>query len=103
MSPDQRCGREVMQTIREVLMRDWDPIGVAGIPEAADEYDMYIASVYRILVDTRSEDELVSFLFRTETQTMGLSPSALNEAQEVMHKSRLKVVARKLLALGFDK
>jgi hypothetical protein len=45
MSPDQNRGREVMQAIRDVLMRDWDPIGVAAIPEAAEEYDSYIASV----------------------------------------------------------
>jgi len=26
-------------------MREWDPIGVAGIPEARDEYDSYLGLV----------------------------------------------------------
>ena len=94
MNPDRKRGREVMQAIREVLMRDWDPIGVASHPEAADEYDSYIASVYRILVDTRSEDELVDFLFRMETETMGLSPRS---------SDHLRDVARKLLLLNVSK
>lgn len=83
-------GREVVQAIRAALMRDWDPIGVAEIPEAADEYDSYIGSVYRILAGTRSEDELVEFLYRTETKTMGLSAGS---------QERVREVARKLLTL----
>jgi len=83
-------GREVMETIRSALMHDWDPIGVAEIPEAADEYDSYIGSVYRILAGSRSEDELVEFLYRTETETMGLNPRS---------RQHLHEVARKLLTL----
>jgi hypothetical protein len=60
MSQSQR-GREVMQTIRAALMQHWDPIGVADIPEAQTSMDSYIASVYRILADTRSEEELIEF------------------------------------------
>jgi len=36
------AGREVMRAIRAALMQHWDPIGVADIPEAADEYDSYL-------------------------------------------------------------
>ena len=89
-------GREVMQTIRSALMRHWDPIGVADVPEAADEYDNYIGSVYRILAGSRSEDELVEFLFRTETETMGLGSAS----QKELHDERLHDVARRLLALN---
>lgn len=79
-----------MQAISEVFMQDWDPIGVAEIPEAADEYDDYIGGAYRILAGTRSEDELVQFLYRTETEMMGLPGSS---------RERLLEVALKLLAL----
>jgi hypothetical protein len=37
--------RQNRARVREVLMRDWDPIGVAGIAEAADEYDGYVGTV----------------------------------------------------------
>src|SRR5215469_2580714 len=90
-------GREVMQTIRVALMRHWDPIGVADVPEAADEYDSYIGPIYRILAGSRSEDELVEFLFRTETETMGLGPASQRQLNERLHD-----VARRLLALDME-
>ncbi len=72
-----------MQAIRDALMRHWDPIGVADVPQAADEYDRYIGPVYRILADTRSEDGLVEFLYRTETQAMGLNGVSREHLREV--------------------
>ena len=55
-------------------MRDWDPIGVAGVPEAADEYDSYAAEAYVMLMDQRVMAEgLASYLFQVATQHMGLS------------------------------
>jgi hypothetical protein len=59
-------------------MREWDPIGVAGIPEAADEYDSYAAAAYVMLMDQRATAEaLASYLFQIATQHMGLSATAL--------------------------
>ena len=87
---DSQRGREVMRAIRDALMHHWDPIGVAGVLEAADEYDSYIAPVYRILVDSRSEDELVEFLYCSETETIGLNAGS---------REHLREVARKLLTL----
>ena len=84
MHPNEsQRGREVMQAIRDALMRHWDPIGVADVPEAADEYDSYIAQVYRILAGTRSADELIEFLYRTETQAMGLNAGSCEHLREV--------------------
>lgn len=80
-----------MQAIRDTLMRGWDPIGIAHIPEAADEYDSYIGSVYRILADSPSEEQLIEFLYRTETETMGLGTGS---------REHLREVARMLLALN---
>jgi len=37
--------RENRARVREILMRDWDPIGVSRVPEAADEYDRYVGKV----------------------------------------------------------
>ena len=77
-------------SIRSALMQHWDPIGVAGIPEAANEYDGYLGSVYRILAGTRSEEDLVEFLHHAETETMGLNPRS---------RESLLEVARQLLTL----
>lgn len=82
-------GSEIQAAIRQVLYRDWDPIGVCdAAPE--DEYDTYIRGVYRILASSRSEDALIEYLAARESETMGLEPQSAD---------RLRVVARKLLAL----
>jgi hypothetical protein len=70
---DPRAKRavEIQDSIRQILYRDWDPIGVSGFaPE--DEYDNYIAPVYRVLAGSRSEQELIELLHRTERDTIGL-------------------------------
>jgi hypothetical protein len=80
---------EIQDSIRRILYQEWDPIGVSGsAPE--DEYDSYIAPVYRILCGSRSEQELAEFLFRTERDIVGV----WSESPE-----RLQPVARRLLEL----
>jgi hypothetical protein len=80
---------EIQDSIRQVLRHDWNPIGFdEHLPE--DEYDSYIAPVYQILTGTRSEQELVEFLFHTEGETIGLPCES---------PEHLRPVARKLLQL----
>ena len=87
---DSRVNRaaEIQASIRQVLYRDWNPIGVGSLPE--DEYDSYIAPVYRILAGSRSEQELVDLLYRIERDSIGMPC----ESPEM-----LRPVARKLLEL----
>ncbi len=57
-------------------MREWDPVGVAGIPEAADEYDDYVGRVYVMLMDERATvEQITAYLLDTATDHMGLSHS----------------------------
>jgi hypothetical protein len=86
-SRETRAG-EIRDSIRRVLYHDWNPIGVGSLP--ADEYDSYIAPVYRILAGSRSEQELVECLFQIERETIGM-PCESPEG--------LRPVARKLLEL----
>jgi hypothetical protein len=66
--------RENRARVREILMRHWDPIGVAGITEAADEYDDYANIAYVMLMDERAPAEAISaYLFEIATKHMGLS------------------------------
>jgi hypothetical protein len=58
-------------------MRDWDPIGVSGAPEAADEYDSYASRAYVMLMDERATAEgIAGYLFKIATEHMGLSDIA---------------------------
>jgi len=81
---------EIQDAIRQVLFRDWDPIGVKDNPNLQDEYDAYVASVYRILAGSRSKQELVDCLFRLEGESIGLQCDS---------PERLRPVARRLLEL----
>jgi hypothetical protein len=86
---EQRAA-EIQDLIRQVLLRDWNPIGVNNDPELADEYDSYIAPVYRILVGGRSEDDLIELLYRAERDQIGMACES---------PEQLRPVAQKLLAL----
>ncbi len=81
---------QIQDSIRQVLFRDWDPIGVNDNPKLADEYDSYIAPVYRILSGSRSEDDLIECLYRAEHDQIGTGCES---------PEQLRPVARKLLAL----
>jgi len=72
MSDFAAKAREAQRQIREILMKEWDPIGVAGIPEAQDEYDAYVSEVYRLLSRRASAKELFDSLWWVETEHMGL-------------------------------
>ena len=59
--------------IRRVLMEKWDPIGVADVLQAQDEYDSYICGVIDLLQDQASREEIEEHLRRIESDTMGMT------------------------------
>ena len=60
--------------MREVLLRDWDPLGIAGKPGAEGDYDPYGAMVFAVLQDEQSNAVAVgAFLFGIATQHMELA------------------------------
>jgi hypothetical protein len=58
--------------IRDVLMKHWDPIGVADEPFAADEYDGYIPQVKALMRAHEAVDPLMDYLHEVEVKRMGL-------------------------------
>jgi hypothetical protein len=61
--------------LRELLLREWDPIGIARIADAQlDEYEHYAGQLARRLRAGASEEEVAAVLegFRSD---MGLEPS----------------------------
>lgn len=97
---DQRTDRakQIQSNIRDVLLREWDPIGVRDVPEAQDEYDSYVGGVYRLLASNASADELVEHLDEIETAGMGLmAPGDPDRAERIAH---LHHVATRLRSLN---
>lgn len=85
-----RRRREISDAIREVLIRQWDPIGVKDMPEAADEYDGYIGSVHRLLASNADAQQIAKLLATIQTENMGLP----QEAESLLG------VAERLLAIN---
>ncbi|NGX48142.1 MAG: hypothetical protein K1000chlam3_01532 [Chlamydiae bacterium] len=90
MSKNTHVKQFLMTEIQKILLKDWDPIGIQDIPEAQDEYDSYISSVYKLIQSKKSENELFDYLWWIETEHMGLSGN----------KKHTKSIARKLFKLS---
>jgi hypothetical protein len=64
--------RRYHEAIRNVLLREWDPIGVADEPNAQDEYDGYVHEIHGMLVRHEPRPTLVDHLWWVENRHMGL-------------------------------
>ena len=71
MSERLNRARRYHLAIHEVLMNEWDPIGVQGVPEAQDEYNSYVSGVHSRLIRHVPRHELFEYLWSVETQHMG--------------------------------
>ena len=63
---------EIRRHIRQILMQEWDPVGVSDVPEAADEYDRYIERVHDLITHGASEQDIASYLRSVEIEEMGM-------------------------------
>jgi len=64
---------ELYQRVDEVLHYMWDPIGVADMPMARDEYYSYLPTVFSLLVqDDNNDEKIAAYLVHVATDRMGL-------------------------------
>lgn len=66
---------EIRARVDEVLHYVWDPIDVAGVPEARDEYDSYITPILNLLHEGKNENEVTTVLLDISTSQMGFAKS----------------------------
>jgi hypothetical protein len=92
VSEQLKSAKQYHDAIRSVLLKDWDPIGVASAPEAQDEYDSYVPQIYGILIRREPTRKLFDFLWRAETDNMGLCGN----------RARTEAVADRLARLPAD-
>jgi hypothetical protein len=81
VEPDGEKWLEIQDRIRDVLNRQWDPIGVADIVE--DEYEGYIGEIYGLLKSGSSEAEIAEHLRSIEADKMELRVSPLEKLRSV--------------------
>jgi hypothetical protein len=61
-------------------MREWDPIGVADVPECQDEYDNYVAKAYVMLMDEGADSaRIAAYLLDIAQNYMGVFSPTLPE------------------------
>lgn len=87
MSDHLEKARTYHTRIRDVLMREWDPIGVAGVPEAADEYDDYVPTIHLLLIRREPAARILDYLWEVETRHMGLcgNKARTRRVAELLH------------------
>ena len=56
--------------VHNLLLREWDPIGVADVPEARDEYIAYEAQVFQLLRGSSSARQIATYLADVEVEQM---------------------------------
>ncbi|MHA4733494.1 hypothetical protein [Ensifer adhaerens] len=64
---------KIRALVRDVLLRDWDPIGISDIPEVKDEYDAYADVVLGMLInENATAEDIANYLFKIATEHMAL-------------------------------
>ena len=89
--PSERLDRakRYHEAIHDILLREWDPIGVADYQGAQDEYDDYIHELHGMLIRHEPRHKLVNHLWWIETKHIGLFGN----------RSRTEAVADRLIGV----
>jgi len=75
--------------LRRILMEEWDPIGVRGVPEASDEYDSYVGQIGKRLREGQSTDAIAASRTDLEENRMGLGVSEAARNRNIALAQRL--------------
>ncbi len=79
MQSTKSKANEIVNSIREILINEWDPIGVMSDPEwPRDEYDSYIGRVYNALARGESAEYIAADLCFIEDKIIGLGAPPLS-------------------------
>lgn len=76
-SEKRNRGLEIQDAIRRILFTQWNPISLTD-EDPVDEFDRYIAPLYRILVTTRDRDQIIDTLARIERDEFRITIPDLN-------------------------
>ena len=73
--PNRERTRESWRQVRRLLM-EWDLVGVAGSPEAADEYDCMIGPILHRLFEGADTHSLADWISHERCSHFGAGPDA---------------------------
>jgi len=84
--------RMAFKAIHDVLINEWDPIGVNDAPEAQDEYDDYIPAVFQLITDGARDEVIANHLEHIARDLIGLPPSPIRDECNLRIAQRLREV-----------
>jgi hypothetical protein len=93
---EKEASRAWRDRLREVLNRDWDPIGVTKGRPADDEYEVYEGKVATMLRDRASDEELLAYLKWAEVENMGLGSGTQFDEMRKPHILQLIATLREV-------
>ncbi|MCH8952077.1 MAG: hypothetical protein IID49_08130 [Proteobacteria bacterium] len=71
--PDKDSPKHLFARIREVLLRDWDPMGLADAPGTPDDYDAVARELHALVTDrSATVERIAAYLRWIECEQMGL-------------------------------
>ncbi|HTW33689.1 MAG TPA: hypothetical protein VMD53_03650 [Rhizomicrobium sp.] len=75
MAGDKAALRQWLRNIRDVLNRDWDPIGVFDIDENWPdvEYESYVGKFATLLRSEADDEQFFEYMQRAELEHMALT------------------------------
>lgn len=97
---DKHASREWRSRLREVLNREWDPIGVAGDGGVEDEYDGYMGKIAAMLRENASDEEMLAYFKWAEVENMGLGSEDQFDSRRDYHLTRILGVINALRKVG---
>jgi hypothetical protein len=82
-----RKAARLFPLVKDILLREGDPLGVSRNEACQDEYDNYATSIVKLLTEGGDEHKLTASLFSFRTGAMGLT--AVDEERDRKAASRL--------------
>ena len=75
-----------LDSIKALLLHEWDPIGVSDVAEANDEYDAYAFQVHKMVREGADATAIARYLNWVVTSRM-LLPSKLDQDRAIATKA----------------
>lgn len=61
---------KLLHAIHNILLKEWDPLGIRRIPSMRDEYDDYLPNIFKLIRDNSSESEIFEYLWWIELKVL---------------------------------
>jgi len=67
------------QSIEDILINHWDPLGISDLDCPRDEYRGYVPIIYKLALEAGSREDLIEHLNRIAREVVGVETNAHND------------------------